>query len=297
MTSLLGQFGQKLLDRWATLLAVPGFLYLAALTVAAVLGQDHAVSHRTLVRRVTELAADPVLRSAGGTALVISAVFAGSVAAGLAAAAGGRFVERLWTLPGNRAPARWLAERRRELSRRHKAVADSEAASAAEVRAAIARADRICLVEAARPTWIGDRLRACQVRIARAYRLDLPVVWPRLWLIIPDAARTELGAARDAFSAAARLTAWAVLYLALGVLWWPAALVAVVTGIAAGVRAREATENLAGLVESTVDLYGRDLAVQLGEHPGEGSLPAAAGTRLTTLMRKSRWDPQSPLAD
>lgn len=41
------------------------------------------------------------------------------------------------------------------------------------VRWAITRADRICLLEPACRTWIGDRLRARSVRIKVAYGLDL----------------------------------------------------------------------------------------------------------------------------
>ena len=80
----------------------------------------------------------------------------------------------------------------------------------------------ICPVESSHPTWIGDRLYACRVRTATAYGLDLGAMWPRLWLIVPDVVRTEIGVAREAFSAAARLMAWALLYLALGIWWWPA---------------------------------------------------------------------------
>jgi hypothetical protein len=170
------------------------------------------------------------------------------------------------------------------------------AATPGELLKAIAKADRICLVEAARPTWIGDRLRACDIRVAGAYGLDLAATWPRLWLIVPDSVRAELGAVREAFSAAARLTAWAVLYLVLGIWWWPALLVAVVTMTAGVIKARYATANLADLVESAVDLYRGDLATQLGDTT-PGPLTPAAAARLTSWMRKSRRDPNSPHGD
>jgi len=295
MTGFLGEIGQKLADRWAALLVVPGLLYLAAVTAAAVLGQGHALSYPDLSRKVTTWAASPALKSAGGTALIIAAVLAGSVIAGLAAAAGGRFIEILWTLPGNRAPARWLAAWRRDRSRTQKAIADT-ATTAAQLRKAIARADRICLIEADCPTWIGDRLRACHVRIERTYGLDVNAAWPRLWLIVPDAVRTELGAARDAFSSAARLPPWAILYLALGIWWWPAIPIALIAGAAAIIRAHLATGNLADLIESAVDLHSRDLAAQLDENL-TGPVTPPMGRILTTRMRKSRWDPGSPLAD
>jgi hypothetical protein len=294
MTGFLAEVGQKLADRWAALVAVPGLLYLAAVTAAAILGQGHALSYPDLSRKIASWAASPALKSAGGTALIIAAILAGSVAAGLAAAAGGRLVEALWTLPGDRPPAKWLADRRRDRSARLKAIADTSADPAA-VRKAIARADRICLVEPACPTWIGDRLRACHVRIDKAYGLDLAATWPRLWLIVPDPVRAELGTARDAFSATARLTAWAALYLVLGIWWWPAIPVAAVTGIAAVSKGRLAAGNLADLIESAIDLHSAELAAQLGEQ-ANGLVTPAIGKKLTTRMRKDRWDPDSPLA-
>jgi hypothetical protein len=295
MTGFLGEIGQKLADRWAALLVVPGLLYLAAVTAAAVLGQGHALSYPDLSRKIAAWAASPASKSPGGTVLIVAAILAGSVVAGLAAAGGGRFTEIVWTLPGKRVPARWLADRRRERSREAKAIADTSA-DPAQVDKAIARADRICLIQADRPTWIGDRLRACRVRIERAYGLDLDAAWPRLWLIVSDTVRTKLSTARDVFTAAARLTAWAVLYLILGIWWWPAVIIALITGTTAIIRAHQATGNLADLIESTVDLHARDLAAQLGEQ-APGQVPPATGRRLTTAMRKSRWEPGSPLAD
>jgi len=292
MIGFLGEIGQKLADRWAALLAIPGLLYLAAVTAAVVLGQHNALSYPAASRQVSAWATSPALKSAGGAVLVVAAVLAGSVLAGLAAVAGGRFAEMLWTLPGKHRPARW----RRRRSQQAKAQADDLDATPAQVRKAIAKADRICVIEAGCPTWIGDRLRACHVRIDEAYGLDLNAAWPRLWLIVPDGVRTELSAARDAFSSAARLTAWAILYLVLGIWWWPAIPIAVLTATTAVIKARQATGNLADLIEAAVDLHGRDLAAQLDENL-TGPLTTAIGTKLTTRMRKSRWDPASPLAD
>ncbi len=294
MTGFLGEIGKQLADRWAALLAVPGLLYLAVVTAAAVLGQAHALSYPDLSRKIAAWAASPALKSVGGTVLIVAAILAGSIMAGLVAAAGGRFIEILWTLPGEHVPGRWLADWRRDRSQHAKAIADTSTDPAA-VDKAIARADRICLIEADRPTWIGDRLRVCHVRIERVYGLDLNATWPRLWLIVPDNVRTELGAARDAFSAAARLTQWAILYLILAIWWWPAAIIALITGATAIVRAHLATDNLADLIESATDLYSRDLAARLDQNLS-GPMTPAMGRLLSTRMRKSRWDPRSPLA-
>ena len=296
MTGFLGEIGQKLADRWAALLAVPGLLYLAAVTAAVVLGQHNALSYPAARRQISAWATSPALKSVGGAILLVAAVLAGSVLAGLAAAAGGRLAEMLWTLPGTHPPARWLAAWRRNRSRRATAAADDPNASPAQVRKAIAKADRICVIEADCPTWIGDRLRASQVRIDKTYGLDLTAAWPRLWLIVPDGARAELGAARDAFSSAARLTAWALLYLVLGIWWWPVIPLALITGATGLVKARQATANLADLIEAAVDLHTLDLATALDQNHA-GPVTRAVGRELTTRMRKSRWDPGSPLAE
>lgn len=294
MTGFLTEIGSKLADRWAALLALPGLLYLAAVTAAAVLGQQRALNYPFLDRKITSWADSTVLKSAGGTVLIVAAILAGSVLTGLAATAGGRFIETLWTLPGRHAPARWLTDWRKRRARNAKAIADDEHSTATQARKAMRQADRICLIAPDCPTWIGDRLRACHVRILKTYGLDLAAAWPRLWLIVPDTVRGELSAARDAFSGAARLTTWAIFYLVLGVWWWPAFPIALVTGIAAASRGRLATGNLADLIESAVDLHGRELGAQLRL---PDPLTPTIGRQLTTLMAKSRWDPASPLAD
>jgi hypothetical protein len=296
MTEFLGEIGKKLAERWVAFLAVPGLLYLAAVTCAVVLGQDHALDFASLSNQITRWAGSATLRSVGSAALIAAAVLAGSVVGGLAAAALGRLTEAIWTTAGRRRPAKWLTDWRRERSREAKHIADDPASSQLQVRKAIARADRICLVEADRPTWVGDRLRASEVRVQRAYGLDLAATWPRLWLLAPESVRTEISAARDSFTASARLAGWAVLYLVLAIWWWPAAPIGVIVGTSSVIKARLAVGDLADLVESAVDLHGRELAVQLGRAEA-GPLTAALGKEITTLMGKSRWDPDSPLAD
>lgn len=66
-----------------------------------------------------------------------------------------------------------------------------------------------------------------------------------------------------------------------------------ITGATAIIRAHQATENLADLIESTVDLYSRDLATQLNGQTPAQTTPVIGG-QLTTRMRKSRWTPAHP---
>ena len=296
MTEFLGEIGRKLAERWVTLLAVPGLLYLGVVTIAAALGQDHALDFPWWSRQVSAWAGSAALRSTGGALLIAAAVLTASIAAGLAAAVLGRITEIAWTTPGRHRPARWLTNWRRARSQHAKRIADDPTSSAVQVRGAIARANRICLVEADRPTWIGDRLRASQIRIQRAYDLDLAAIWPRLWLIVPNVVRTEIGAARDSFTASARLIGWAVLYLILGIWWWPAIVISVMTGATGVIKGRQTADILADLTESAVDLYNHALAAQVGRTI-PGLLTPTTGKELTALIRKSRWDPDSPLAE
>lgn len=296
MTGFLGEVSRRLAERWVSFLAVPGLLYLAAVTAAAALGQRHAIDVPVLGRRITGWAGSAALKSPGGVILIAAAVLAGSVVAGLAASALGQAAERAWLAPGTRPPARWLTDWRRARSQRAKRIADDPASTRERASRAMVRADQICLVDPARPTWIGDRLRVAEVRAERAYGLDLGAAWPRLWLIFPDIVRDETSSARESLAAAARLAGWTVLYLALAFWWWPAAPIALITAATSAVRAREAAATLADLVESAVDLHGRELAARLGV-PVTGQLTAVQGGGLTALMRKSRWDPGSPTAE
>ncbi|QES04616.1 hypothetical protein DEJ44_02665 [Streptomyces venezuelae] len=145
--------------------------------------------------------------------------------------------------------------------------------------------NRIALSRPARPTWMGDRLLAADARVHRTYRIDLTSAWPRLWLLLPDTAHAEVRAARSALTAAARRAAWGLLYLLPALWWWPAALIAVVTWGGAWRQGRVAVHEFAELVESAVDLHGRDLATALGI-PCEEQLTATTGLAITRTLRK-----------
>ena len=61
MIGFLGEIGQKLADRWAALLAIPGFLYLAAVTAAVVLGQRSAVNYPAASKQISAWATSPAV--------------------------------------------------------------------------------------------------------------------------------------------------------------------------------------------------------------------------------------------
>lgn len=285
MTAVLGELGKKLAERWLTLLALPGLLFVCAAVAAGVLGHRHALDFQPLTRWIAGLT------PASGVATAI-AVVACSAAFGLLVAALGRLVQGVWTSPGRRMPGRSLVDwRRRRWDRAYETVHTVLAARATgqpsdvDLATALARCNRISLVRPARPSWIGDRLRAVDERVHQTYMLDVSAVWPRLWMLLPDSARTELGVAHESFASSARLAGWALLYAVIGVLWWPALVIAGVTGVTAWIRARAATGVLADLSEGAVDLYGAELAAKLG-FAREARLTPETGVEITRMLRK-----------
>jgi hypothetical protein len=149
--------------------------------------------------------------------------------------------------------------------------------------------DHIALRGPTRPTWYGDRMQATADRVEAAYGVDLAVLWPRLWLILPEPAAREIQSGRDSFSAAARLMAWGMGYALLACWWWPAALVAVGCGAVARSRARTALDALAGLIEAAVDVHGRELATRIGliAPDATGLLAHDTGDGMSEVFRKA----------
>ncbi|MFE9201077.1 hypothetical protein [Micromonospora sp. NPDC007230] len=291
MNAFLAELGKQLVTRWAVALMLPGALFAAAVVLAHVLGHQHAVALRILPVWFAGLAG-----GRGGPLLITTAAFLlGAAAAGLTAQSVGVFVSWTWSLTGSVPVLRRLADRRRRRWERADAeVVAAERALLADTadptardraRRAIARRTAVCLVEPARPTWVGDRLHAADVRVHRSYGIDLAAVWPRLWLLLPVEARGELTAVQDRCASAARLAGWGVLYAALGAFWWPALAIGLATLLIARYRARLAVSVYADLVEAAVDLYVRELAVQLGLSCPD-RLTREVGEQLTAIVRK-----------
>lgn len=300
MTAFLGALGDRIAERWLALLALPGLVYLVTAATAVTLGQRHWHDTGRLRTRLDSLADAPGAHSAGAIAVAAVGVLAAAAAVGAAAQTAGAWAEKIWLMAGRGPVARRLTERRQ---RRWKdADAGYRAALVAAGRARIggagdaraladqadlhyARRNRIAPVRPRHPFGTGDRITAPEQRVWRAYHLDLTVAWPHLWLLAPDATRTELATARSALSAAARLIAWGPAYLLLAVWWWPAALAGVVA-VATGVgRGRAAAASFAELAEALADLHGRDLALAVGV-PCEGPLTRAAGEAVTRTLGK-----------
>ncbi|MGG6269115.1 hypothetical protein ACQ4M3_25580 [Leptolyngbya sp. AN03gr2] len=67
------------------------------------------------------------------------------------------------------------------------------------------------------PTRLGNILRSAERRPLKRYGLDAIICWTHLWLLLPDAARTDLSTARSDLNAAARAWIWSILFM----VWYP----------------------------------------------------------------------------
>ncbi|MFF4835059.1 hypothetical protein [Streptomyces sp. NPDC001315] len=300
----MSALGQKLAERWLSLLVLPGALFLATAAAARILGQTHALDYVRLTERITQWARSPAVTTVGGQVVLISAVLAAAAGAGLAAQGLGSLIQRtalaadwhIWPTPlarcartvVTRRRARWIAA-----VHRYQQQLNTDARSLARTgsrpdpaprRAAFLAVQRIAAEEPDRPTWSGDRIQAAAVRLQRDHHLDVSVLWPHLWLTVPETTRVEITSAERALTRAAALGGWALLYTPLTAWWWPAAPLAAALALTARYRIRNAVDTYAQLLEAAVRLHATDLATQLGiAHVGPSD--PALGDALTQHLR------------
>lgn len=135
------------------------------------------------------------------------------------------------------------------------------------------------------PTRLGDTLRAAETWPGDKYGLDAPKCWPRLWLVLPETARTELSAARSSLDQGA--VTW--LFGAAFVVWtpwaWWAVLVAVAVPAGAYLWMLSAARSYGELIESTFDVHRSALYRAAGFWPPEVTKSEiAAGRALTAYF-------------
>ncbi|MEV6350651.1 hypothetical protein [Actinoplanes sp. NPDC051851] len=272
--ALLGELGRRLTDRWLTRAVGPGLLWcaIAAYAIAparrstfdvhgAVLAAAKGLDH--LIHQVS-------LGVVCGLLTVAVAAAAAAVATGAGALA--RFVW-LGRWPG---PSRPLATL---LTTRRRAAAERRLAARRRALPAVYLPDR--------PTWIADRIRLTEDRVAAQYGLRLGLIWPRLWLLLAPEDRIHVTQARDRFDRSGDVAGWALLYAVLALWWWPAVLAGVLLAVIAWWRARTSAALFADVVEATVDLRHRALVTELGfaVAPGHPLDPATADA-INDLLHK-----------
>ncbi|PZO09340.1 MAG: hypothetical protein DCF25_21830 [Leptolyngbya foveolarum] len=107
------------------------------------------------------------------------------------------------------------------------------------------------------PTRLGNILRSAEDRCTAKYGLDVIICWPRLWLLLPDAVKTELSASRAALDLTVRMWLWGLLFALWSPVfwvWWPLLLGLVVIWLAYQWML-QAAQMYGDLLESAFDLY------------------------------------------
>lgn len=143
------------------------------------------------------------------------------------------------------------------------------------------------------PTRVGNILRAAETWPTDKYGLDAVVVWPRLWMVLPDAARQELIASRAALDSAVAAAIWALLFCTFAV-WTPLAvpLGLALAAIAVLVWVPPRAENFADLVETAYDLHRTALYQQLRwPLPTSPEEERGHGQQLTAYLWRGSDDP------
>jgi hypothetical protein len=269
MTALIGELTKRLTDRWLADILAPGALWLLVAWLAVRLGHARPFSADTVAGAALDL-------TRGRPAEVVVWVFVGvgvAVLAALAAGLVGAGVRGLWW-------GRW-----RGPFARLAAVLTRWRAQRAERALARAGTTLPAAYRPGLPTWIGDRLRLADVRIAAQYELSLALLWPRLWQHVDADTRVIVQQARARLDLASTMVGWAALYGALAWFWWPAGLIGAGLAVIGWLRGRTAADAFATTAESTVDLHWRGLVEALGHSVGT-TLPPEVADAVNDQLHK-----------
>jgi hypothetical protein len=152
------------------------------------------------------------------------------------------------------------------------------------------------------PTRLGNILRAAERRPLDRYGLDAIIIWPRLWILLPDGVRADLQAAYSDLNIAARVWLWSVLCLvwvplyATCVWWWwllPIVVIATALYIYYG-WLLETAINYSKLIDAVFDLYRVNLYQSLRwKLPANTLEDKVFGLEITKYLWRGA-DPDNP---
>ena len=288
MNKFLAGFGAKVAGGWADALATPAFLFWVGGLVASTL--RHGLWWLEL-----EESEQIALAAAGLVAVLMSAAVVRRF--DLATL---RILEGYWprALKGL---TRWLTRRQsdridrdqarvQELMQRFTKPHETGTAEHREGLEEMAELeDRLAHAplrpEHRMPTDLGNVLRAAEIRPGEKYGLNAVICWPRLWLVLPETARSELSEARASLDVAARAWLWCLLFT-LWAVWEPWFLALGLLAAPLAYRRAVASARVYGdLLESTFDVH-RTLLYQSLRWPLPANPAAehAAGQRLTAYL-------------
>lgn len=305
MTKFFETLASKLAERWLTLLALPGAVFVLAIWAGLSLGQENATDVHRLVAAADATATRISAWSAGAQIVAVVAIAVAATGLGYFVRLAANLTCRIWLddlpmiQPMTRRHAATLQRRWQEAEKAWKSLqrpydpdglpaSPMESAQAERSSEALATMARIAHTRPARATWMGNQIHSLESILTNHYDIDLTWTWPRLWTILPDSPRSDLTEANTAFTTAAVRATWAVPWLLLALTWWPALPIACALAISGWRAARTAIDTLATLTEAVIDTYGPALAVDLGLITDKQRLDPDLGRQITDLVRKNR---------
>ncbi len=146
-------------------------------------------------------------------------------------------------------------------------------------------------VEDLMPTRLGDILKTAELRPRQRYGLDPVLLWPHLWLCLPENVRTDLSEAHAQLDVLTTSWAWGLLF-ALWTPAWPwAAAIALLWMAAAYGLALSAAATFADLLLAAIDTHRWALYESMHRPlPEQGEAERAAGEALTRFIQRGMWD-------
>lgn len=173
---------------------------------------------------------------------------------------------------------RWLSQGLDTLS-----AADEDAFVKADLRvrnAPLKRGQRM-------PTGLGNVLRAAERRPRDRYGLESIYVWPRLWLLMPEQTREDVGAARGGLNLAVRVFTWGAFFVLWGVVAWWAAIVGILVAVYAYNWTLIQARTYGDLFEAAFDLHRFLLYDALGwPRPKSSIHEKLDGERLSKYLHR-----------
>ncbi|WP_133305540.1 hypothetical protein [Streptomyces sp. AcE210] len=281
MEAFFSEVGKKLTDRWLTAILLPGLLFAIAVVCAAVLGHGQPFDLHLAIQWLDDRIAERRKKPSGNIVLLIGTLAAaGSL--GLVANWLSHAVSRVWIGSGLRMRQAFFAVRWTVLCGRNLGWRIAGRSTRPWVTALPPTAP------SRQPTWMRRRIRRAGRRIAVGYGISMELAWPRLWQIVPADAKIEVTDAWARYTAATLQASWGLLYLVLGLWWWPALIIGAIVLTVGCIRGRLSVDALALLVEATVDTHIHSLAQVLGVSLPHGRVTPAEGLWIDEILRKAR---------
>ena len=288
MTKFWDKLSEGLAEGWNSRLFLPGVVFLALGLLAFI--DYFGLAALTLLLYSLDILAGILLALAGLFFIVLSGWVVQRLSLSVL-----RLFEGYWPRPLARL-SRFIAkrgakiiaqkrERRQALSRRFDLLSIEERAEYNLLDAELPNFPK--LEEHFLPTYLGNLLRSAEEYPNLRYGLEMSVVWPRLWLLLPGTTRDELSAARDALDTSTRRLEWSVLVAAWGMWAWWAPLLAVLGGFIFYWSMLSDAGIYAELLRAAFDLHRFELYRSMHwELPADPLDEQAYGETLTAYLHR-----------